>query len=375
MNPMVCIAANTIEYPEGGGHTWVYLNWALGLRSLGCRVIWLERLGSGTPRATAERNVSLLRNRLSRYGLAEGLAIAADAGTDLGPALANCLDLDGATEADLLVNLMYDLPEHVIRRFRRSVLLDIDPGLLQIWISDKLIHLASHDVYCTTGETVGQPDAGIPTCGIDWQYVAPCVALEHWPKTETPDGAPFTTVSHWFADEWVQFNGATFANDKRSGFLPFLDLPSLTSQSLELALCLGDDEEERRSLQRRGWHIQESATVCGTPWDYQRYIQGSRGEFSCVKPSCVKLQNAWISDRTICYLASGKPAVVQHTGPSRFLPEAAGLLRFKDLTEAASRLQLAIDDYPRQCELARDLTETFFSAGHTAGRVLECALN
>jgi hypothetical protein len=31
----------TLGYPEGAGHLWVYLNWALSLHALGCRVIWL----------------------------------------------------------------------------------------------------------------------------------------------------------------------------------------------------------------------------------------------------------------------------------------------------------------------------------------------
>ncbi|MBI3934183.1 MAG: hypothetical protein HY316_05795, partial [Acidobacteria bacterium] len=164
-------------------------------------------------------------------------------------------------------------------------------------------------------------------------------------------------------------------NDKRSGFLPFLDVPQRTTQLLELALCLGADEKgEQAELLRRGWRLREPATVASTPWDYQRYIQASRGEFSCVKPSCIRLQNAWIGDRTPCYLASGKPAVVQHTGPSRFLPDAAGLFRFHDVEEAVRCLKTAAADYERQCRLARALAEEYFDARKVVGRVLERSL-
>ena len=374
MSLTVCIAASTLDYPEGGGHAWVYLNWALGFRSLGCRVIWLERLGSCTPAAKAEKNVIILKERLKRYGLDEGLAIACAPDTAYAPAVSSCLDLPAAAEADLLLNLQYDLPEGVVGQFRRSALLDIDPGLLQIWMSNRQIRVAPHDMYWTIGENVGSPDARIPSCGIDWEYVPPCIALEHWPVVTAPGDAPFTTISHWFADEWVEYGDAAYANDKRSGFLPFLDLPGLTNQPLELALCLGDDNEERNSLQQRGWRVQESAALCCTPWDYQHYVQGSKGEFSCAKPSYVRLLNACISDRTLCYLASGKPAVVQNTGPSRFLPDNEGLLRFSDLNEAASRLRSAVEDYPRQCRLARELAAKCFDARITAGRVLEKAL-
>jgi hypothetical protein len=88
----------------------------------------------------------------------------------------------------------------------------------------------------------------------------------------------------------------------------------------------------------------------------------------------VYLENAWISDRTLCYLASGKPAVVQYTGPSRFLPDAAGLFRFRDLEEAARYLEMAAADYERQCGLARALAEEYFDARKVVGRVLELAL-
>ena len=145
-------------------------------------------------------------------------------------------------------------------------------------------------------------------------------------------GAPFTTVTNWIMyDYWVDDEQGGYANDKRTGFLPFLDLPRHTSQPLELALSLGGAETERADLEQRGWRVREAHEIVATPDDYQRYIQSSRGEFSCAKPSCVRLQNAWVSDRTLCYLASGKPAVVQHTGKSRFLPDAEGLFRFSTI--------------------------------------------
>ncbi|HET6313463.1 MAG TPA: hypothetical protein VFH60_06480, partial [Chloroflexia bacterium] len=163
-------------------------------------------------------------------------------------------------------------------------------------------------------------------------------------------------------------------NDKRDGFLPFLGLPCRTAQPLELALYLEGDQTERRALEARGWRVRESVEVAATPCDYQGYIQASRGEFSCVKPSCVRMQNAWISDRTLCYLASGKPAVVQHTGTSRFLPDAAGLFRFSDLGEAARCLDAVASDYERHGRLARALAEEHFDARKVVGSVLERAL-
>jgi hypothetical protein len=376
MSLTVCLSANTLSYPEGGGHLWVYLNWALGLRALGCRVVWLETASPSTPAQEVQEQAALLKSRLQRYGAAEFIALGSETEEPLSrEAVAGCLDIEEAAEADLLLNLQYALEREVVRRFRRAALVDIDPGLLQVWLSAGQIDLARYDTYFSIGETVGQPGARFPDAGIQWHYTPPCVSLDWWTPWPTPADAPFTTVSHWYEDEWLEDAGEYYRNDKRTGFEPFLDLPRRTSQPLELALCLSEDEaEERDDLQRRGWRVRSAHTVTSTPWDYQQYIQGSRGEFSCVKPSCIRLANAWMSDRTLCYLASGKPAIVQHTGPSRFLPDAAGLFRFRDMDEAVRSLNRVAADYERQCRAARALAEEFFDARKVVARVLERAM-
>lgn len=83
---------------------------------------------------------------------------------------------------------------------------------------------------------------------------------------------------------------------------------------------------------------------------------------------------AWVSDRTICYLASGKPAVVQHTGPSSFLPDTGGVFRFRTIDEAISYLDSAVENYEENCRLARALAEEYFDARKVVSRVLERAL-
>jgi hypothetical protein len=369
---------DTLYYPEGGGHLWVYLNWALGLRSLGCRVIWLEAVVPVTPAATVQDYVASLKHRLKRYGLADDVALCSSDGEPLPvDAVAGCLEFDVAAEADLFLNFQYGMPPNLVKRFRRSALVDIDPGLLQIWASKGQVTPAPHDIYFTIGETVGAPTAGFPDLELRWLYTPPCVALDWWPTHRAAEDSPFTTVAHWFASASMTDEGDP--DDKRTGFLPYLDLPRRTTVPLELAVDLPDDEDwtapERATLSSRGWRVRYTHAVAGTPWDYQRYIQSSRGEFSCAKPSTVRLQNAWISDRTVCYLASGKPAVVEHTGASRFLPDAAGLFRFRTLDEAVRSLETVAGDYERQCRLARALAEEHFGARQVVARVLERALS
>jgi hypothetical protein len=288
-----------------------------------------------------------------------------------------CLGIDAVADADLLIDLNYGTPAAVVRRFPRSALIDIDPGLLQTWVSAGQMFLVPHTHYFTTGEGVGRPGAKFPDLGLVWKYVPPPVCLEWWPDVRTAPPAPFTTISHWASGDWLKdSDGELYSNEKRAGFLPYLDLPRHTSQSLELALWLRKkkDARERSMLEERGWRVRDSMSVSSTPWDYQHYIQSSLGEFSCVKPSCVRFQNAWISDRTLCYLASGKPAVVQDTGPSRMLPDAAGLFRFRDLQQAARHLETVAADYDGQCLLARQLAEEFFDAKKIVKGVLETVL-
>lgn len=375
MSRTVCLAASALDYPEGGGHFWIHMNWSLGLLSAGCRVVWLETIN--TPECTDEiiQATRQLRARLAPYGLGDSIALAHRNGDPLSVRGCDVLDLDAAAEADLLLNIRYDLGPHLVRRFRRSAVVDMDPGLLQLYIARGDIQLAPHDTYFTIGETVGRPGAPFPDDGIRWQYTPPCVALDQWP-VGCNIGEAYTTVSHWYMHEWiVEPDGTYYRNDKRSGFEPYLDLPGCVSVPLELALCLGSDDEERQSLERRGWRIRDAQDVAGSPDAYHRYIHQSRGEFSCAKPSYVKQQTSWISDRTLCFLASGKPAVVQHTGPSRFLPDAAGLFRFRDIEEAVRSLELAETEYERHSRLARQLAEEHFDARKVVGRVIERALS
>lgn len=380
----VCLSAYSICHTKkSGGLPWLYLNWALGLRALGCQVIWLELeevVDPNTPENEVQEYLALLKNRLKQHGLADcDIALCSRTGEPLpGDASGWYLTLDDAAEsADLLLNLAYHVHPDVVGRFRRSVLVDSDPGLLQIWMSSGQLDIARHDVYFTISETVGTPGARFPDCGVRWHYTPPLVFLPAWPLTQADPEAPFTTVSNWWGD-WMEFQGEIFSNEKRTSFLDYLDLPSRTPAHLELALTLGPsdvDVEERRLLEQKGWRVRSLWEDTNfTPEEYRTYIQRSRGEFSCVKPLFVSLETAFIHDRTLHYLASGKPAIVQHTGPSSFLPDAEGLFRFRNLEEASRAFSAVEADYDRHCRLARALVEEYFDARNVIKSVLERAL-
>jgi len=378
------------NFPEGGGHFWVYMQYAQALRRLGCDVYWLEQFRPLRDPGQEAHLLSTFLAKMKRFGL-EGktLLYARDGQGKAGgekpagpPRFIGCTWSEAQTilrRADLLLNFHYAIDPRLLACVRRSALVDIDPGLLQVWISTGELAVAAHDCYLTTGETVGTPAARFSDCGLPWIHIRPPICLDLWPFTYNPLSEAFTTVSTWLTTDFLKVteNGQTVLreNTKRMSFLPFLELPCRTRQPLELALYLtGKDSEDRARLENHGWKVRDSREVTGSPEAYRSYVQRSRGEFSCAKPSYVEFQGAWISDRTLCYLASGKPAVVQHTGPSSYLPSGEGLFRFTTLPEAMDALTAINADYERHCRAAREIAEAYFDAEPIVTKILNDTL-
>lgn len=380
----VCVATNHLLWnTRMGGHAWVFLNWALGLKAAGAQVVLLEKMRFADDHETLLTRLSAFHERIGALGLdvevtlletSEQSERLAEIRTDLA-ALTVPLEHVFAT-ADLFLNFRYGIKQDVVDRFARSALVDIDPGLLQGWITAGTVAPARHDMQFSIGETVGQPGAAFPDCGLTWHHTRPPVHLPSWPMCEAPAGAPFTTVTNWWG-EYEMLNGESINNEKRTHFVDNIDLPSQTRTAIELAIYHEDgNHTEMPLLREHGWRARPAGEVSGTAQQYRDYVQASRGEFSFAKQSCMTLQNAWISDRTICYLASGKPAVVQHTGPSRFLPDTGSLWRFESASQAAEHLDYLEDErhYAESCAAARALAEAHFDAERVARDLLATAM-
>jgi hypothetical protein len=382
--PTVVISPfNVINFPEGGGHFWVYMQYAQALLQLGCDVYWLECFASHGNEESDQARLAPFLARMERFGLGGRLILYPRLVSGSPDSLPQHYsgrsrsDAEAVFErADLLLNFHYAIAPALLARFRRTALVDIDPGLLQFWISRGQLAVPQHDVYFTTGESLGAPAARFSECGMKWVEIRPPVCLERWPYRFDPLAERFTTVSNWDSDDWIVGEGEVYENTKRVAFLEFAELPRMTPQPLELALFLRTekDEQDRRNLESRGWRVRQSREVAGTPESYQAYVQSSRGEFSCAKRSYVKFQNAWVSDRTLCYLASGKPAVVQDTGPSSYLPNGEGLFRFSTPKDAAKAIAAINSDYPKHCQAARQIAETFFDAKQVVRKILSASL-
>jgi aminoglycoside phosphotransferase (APT) family kinase protein len=368
----VVSATNVASATEVGGHFWVFMQYTRALKNLGAKVYWLERLTGPAD------NIPRFLQTMEEFGLRDHVILyEAQASGEI--AFLNTTP-DAASKvfrrADLLLNFDCKIAADILGRFKRRAFIDIDPGLLQFWVSHGQLALPKHDVYFTTGETVGTPQAAFPDLGLPWIHVRPPVSLDLWPYVFDAEARRFTTVTSWWGDEWITDGHLHYENNKRVTFLDHLDLPRHTRQPLEIAAFLGPgDAFDVAALADRGWSIRHSREVASTPAQYRSYVQSSRGEFSCVKPSCLHFRNAWVSDRTICYLASGKPAVVQYTGENRFLPEGEGLFRFRTIEEAADALDTINRDYERHCKAARGIAEAYYDADSVVEEILNASFS
>ena len=381
----VIVSGALANKPFNGGEAWVRLSWALGLRRLGFRVYFVEQIvprvcvGGGAPAPVADSaNLAYFRQVTREFGLAETSALVdLETGETYGVPEAALRDI--ANSAELLVNISGHLTWlMVMTRVRRKAFVDIDPGFTQVWHSEgnPNVRLEGHDLYFTIGENIGRPGCDIPTGGIRWRPTRQPVVLDEWPVSTGGNPGRFTTVASWRgAYGPVQLAGRTFGV-KAHEFRKFVELPSRlrdTGQTFEIALDIHPaDGKDRNLLTDNGWRIVRPQAASG-PDDFRRYVQQSGAEFSVAQGVYVHTNSGWFSDRTVRYLASGKPALVQETGFSRNLPAGRGLVPFTTLEEAVEGARRIADDYRGHAQAARALAESHFDSDKVLGDFLEVA--
>ena len=375
------------NYLEGGGPFWIPLQHILGLRQHGIDAFWLELLSATANASEDQKRISTFFSYVERWGLGDrALVLYLPEGLEgerrelISPRIPPA-EIAARMRHGLLLNLANSIPKRHRADFARAALYDGDPGMMQLWSTQWGMGVGEHDAYLTVGRRIGEPDCPIPTLGVAWRHIWPAVHLPEWPSAPA-DGTRYTTVTQWWNGDrgYDVIDGETYDHNKRNSFLPFIDMPLITGLQMELAANITPGEiEDRALLAANGWRLTQPHEVAGDPWSYRCYIQASRGEFSCAKPSYVKTAPGWMSDRTVCYLASGRPCVVQATGAEDHLPRSLGLQFFKTKAEAAEALRAVECDYERAAREARRLAEEIFATdvvipelinilGLTAGR-------
>lgn len=364
-----------------GGEAWVRLNWALGFQKLGFKVLFIEQIaaascvdsrGEKTDFEESE-NLAYFKKVMARFGLTESSALVHE--DDLKSCGLNISELlDACADAELLINISGHLKlEPLIKRLRRKVYVDIDPGFTQFWHADENVEFQAggHDFYYTIGENIGREDCLIPTGGIDWKRTRPPIVLDHWEIFDDSENSRFTTIANWrgpFGS--IQYEGKTFGL-KVHEFRKVIELPQLSAQQFEIALNIHPAEsEDLNRLLNCGWHLVSPQDVASDPLRFRDYVQKSKAEFSVAQGVYVDTNSGWFSDRTVDYLAAGKPALVQDTGFSLNYPVGDGLVPFRTLKDAAAGVEKIAADYEKHCDAARQLAEEYFDSDKVLNQLI-----
>jgi hypothetical protein len=365
-----------------GGEAWTRLSYIFGLRKLGFDVYFVEQIDPATcvddvgkPASfEASANVAWFRHIVDQFGLM-GRAALVEASTRRTDGISYDELLEIAESAALLVNISGNLHyEGLMRRIPRKAYIDLDPGFTQFWYAERnaATRLAGHEYYFTVGENIGRPSCSIPTGDIRWRPTRQPVVLEHWPVCTEGDPSRFTTIANWRGPFGpVTYGGKTFGL-KVHQFRKYIDLPLHVDGTFEIALNIHPaDHQDRESLLRHSWRLVDPKEVAGDPFAFQRYVQASGAEFSAAQQIYVDTRSGWFSDRTVRYLASGKPVLVEDTGLAEIYEIGQGLVTFSSLDEAAAGANYILQNYTAHARAARQLAETRFESSSVLRELID----
>ena len=368
----VLFAGIIARYPFGGV-TWCSLMYLLGLRALGHEVFYVEDTGEcvydpvlNTRAVEPTYGTTYIHDALSPFGLGDRWTFVNYDGSYHGRRREDLARF--AADADLFVNLSggswFWRDEYA--RIPRKIFIDSDPAFTQLAIAKAepwyVEFFTRFDRLFTFGANIGSPASPIPVGDFTWHHTWQPVTLNDWTPARTPRDR-FTTVMTWQIESFTDVGG-----NKDQEFVKFIELPSKTPQAFELAI-----NGPQTLLRRYGWNTVDAMRVSRTPWEYRDFIHGSKGEFGVAKHTYVANRSGWFSDRTECYLASGRPALVQDTGWTSHLPAGEGLLAFSTMEDAIAGLDRINADYDRHAARARDIAREHFDADRVLPKLLEVA--
>jgi hypothetical protein len=356
--------------PWQGGATWAVLQYLLGLRRLGCDVHFLEPVDSGAPAVDA---VQYLRAVMDRFGLADCWAlIPSDGAEPVGLSRSEVRDV--ARSADVLLSVSGMLEDgDILERVPVRVYLDLDPAFTQLWHDAEGVdmRLDGHTHFVTVADAIGEPANAIPTCGREWLPTLPPVVLDEWPVANELTRDALTTVGHWRSYGSIHRDGIHYGQKVHS-LRPLIDLPRRTRSRFELALAIHSGESaDLEALAENGWTLLDPAKVARTPDDYRRFVQCSWAELGLAKSGYAVSDSGWFSDRSACYLASGRPVIGQDTGFGRRLPTGEGLFAFATADDVLAGIDALRADYERHRRAAREIAVAHLDSDRVLSSLLD----
>ena len=386
------------------GVSWDYIQYCIGLKQLGHDVYYFEDSGewpynldggaSGNEwvEKDCHKNIGCLKNLFDRYGLNDRWAY-------FFPLTSEWFGLTGAKRkevlqtADMLINVSGTLekPEQY-DLVKKLVYIDSDPGFTQAKL--KLNHeafakrIAAHHCLFSFGELL---PPFLQDERYDWKPTRTPIVLSEW-ENKKRHTQRYTTIMNWTSYKPLEFEGKSF-HQKDIEFIKFIELNrKLKNISFEVALSklqhknwqssLPDhfDGEEHQHiifsspadlLSHYGWKVVDPAERCNDLDTYRDYIFHSKAEWSVAKGGYAVSKPGWFSCRSACYLAAGRPVIVQDTGFGMVLPEGEGILGFNTIEEAMEKIAEVEADYSLHARRAREIAEEYFDASKVLQQLIE----
>jgi hypothetical protein len=374
----ILVSGMIASHPWQGGATWAVLQYVLGFRQLGHEVYLVEPIESKAIQPAGSgllesENAAYFKQVMTEFQLSQNSALLLTGTTQtFGLPYDALRALAGSV--DLLLNISGMLTdEDLTAPIPIRVYLDLDPTFNQLWnaVQGLDMRFAGHTHFLTVGLAMGEPECEVPTCGLEWLKTLQPIVLEQWPTTKQITYDALTTVANWRGYGSIDHQGHHYGQ-KAHSLRRFLDLPTVTDQTFLLALAIHSGEtKDLAALKAQRWQLIEPAEVAHCPASYRQFIQGSKAEFGIAKSGYVISRCAWFSDRSVCYLASGKPVIGQETGFSRHLPTGAGLFAFNTTDDVLAAIEELRSDYAKHARAARQVAEDHFDSRKVLTHLLQ----
>ena len=370
----ILVSGMVAGVPGQGGASWAILQYLLGLRRLGHHVVLVEPVTVPPEASLADSETATYCQAVMNAAGLQGDWAMLESGSNRTLGLAYDDLLQCARRADLLLNVSGMLTdEALLQAVPVRAYLDLDPAFNQMWHDVEGIDMrfAGHTHFVTVGLALGTDGCPVPTCGRRWIPTLPPVVLREWPVVEEVRHPAFTTVANLRGYGSITHGGVLYGQKVHS-LRQVSDLPTRTSERFVLAMAVHPAEgQDLRMLRANGWALVDPATVAATPDDYRSFVQGSKAELGLAKSGYVVSRCGWFSDRSACYLASGRPVVAQDTGFPAHLPTGEGLLAFVDTEGAVEAVEEVSADYERHRRAARAVAEEHLDSDRVLVRLLE----
>lgn len=407
----IIVTGLVAQHPTVAGVAWDYAQFAFGLMRLGHDTYYIEDSGEW-PYLIADfgewpylievepdsdewvapdcrANVVHLATVMARFGLTERWAYRFPrTGEWFG--LSDSKRASVIASADLVINISGTLARpSKYHSARRMAYIDSDPVFTQLKLAlghrRFLVRALAHDIHFSFGDI---SSAAVPKAMFRWYPTRQPIVLSEW-RPAPPRRPTFTTIISWASYQPLTYDGQTFGQ-KDVQFRRYLELPKrLPPGTVEVAVGemqhtdwesgnASDGRYGKRSVRQvladAGWAVVSAREACRDLDAYRAYIEDSMGEWSVAKHGYVAGRSGWFSCRSACYLAAGKPVVVENTGFDRSLPVGRGILTFSTVEEAAAAINEVRANYALHATAAREIAEAYFDSDKVLTAIVETAM-